>query len=249
LREGNAFKMSIDDLKEKITPKTKMLVLCNPHNPTGTLLGKSDLMAIAEVAREHNFLILVDEAYEHFIYDGNQHVSIASLPMMKERTITVQSTSKVYNMHGWRIGWMVGDEEVMERILAIHSHLITSPTSFAQAGALAAVQKSIGMGEVPLSEIAKKYERNRDAMIHGLRNIPGVTCVMPSGGYFAFPNIKSFGKTSKEMANYLIETARVGTTPGIAFGKNGEGHLRFLFLSPIQEIEEGLDRVKQALRK
>jgi aspartate/methionine/tyrosine aminotransferase len=247
LKEENAFKMSIHDLKERITPKTKMLVLCNPHNPTGTLLEQSDLMAIAEMARKHSFLVLVDEAYEHFTYDGYGHISMASLPKMKERTITVQTTSKVYNMHGWRVGWIVANEEIIERMLAIHSHLITSPTSFAQAGAVSALQESIGMGEVPLSEIAGKYQGNRDAMIDGLRGIPGVTCVKSNGGYFAFPNIKSFGKTSRGMAHYLLETARVATTPGDAFGENGEGHLRFLFLSPIPEIEEGVERVKVAL--
>jgi len=249
LKEENAFKMSIHELRERVTPKTKMLILCNPHNPTGTVLEQSDLIPIAEMARKHNFLVLVDEAYEHFTYDGHEHISMASLPKMKGRTITVQTTSKVYNMHGWRVGWVVANEEIIERMLAIHSHLITSPTSFAQAGAVSALQESIGMGEVPLSEISRRYQRNRDAIIDGLRSIPGVTCVRSTGGYFAFPNVKSFGKTSREMAHYLLETARVATTPGDAFGKNGEGHLRFLFLSPPPEIEEGIERVKRSLEE
>lgn len=246
--EENGFKFTIDDLRAKITPRTRLLILCNPHNPTGRVLDRAALEAIAEVAREHEFSVLMDEAYERFVYDGNAHVSLAALEGMWSRTITVQTTSKIYNMFGWRIGWIAARAEIIEKILTINSHSITCPTSFAQAGAAAALGADIGQGDLPIQEIVANYERQRNVLVAGLRAIPGVSCEMPGGAYFVFPNIRSFGKSSRDISRHLLEDAGVATLPGSDFGNQGEGHVRLVFNAPVPEIERGLEKISAVLR-
>ena len=247
--EANGFGFDIERLRENITSRTKLLILCNPDNPTGRVLDRSDLEAIAQLAREFNFVVIVDEAYENFIYDGRKHVSLASLDGMRQRTITIQTVSKIYNMFGWRIGWIVADKDVIRSILTVHSRAVGCPVSFAQAGAAAVLGDTLAQGDVPISQIVKNYELQRNAMVEGLGNIPGVTCGKPQGAYFTFPNINSFGLSSVDMATYLLEEVKVATTPGSAFGALGEGHLRLLINAPIEEIERGVARIAQALSK
>jgi aspartate/methionine/tyrosine aminotransferase len=247
--EENEFKINIQDLQKLITPKTKMIILCNPNNPTGNVLEKSDLESIANVAKQHDLLVMVDECYEQFQYDGRKHTSMASLNGMRERTITIGTTSKIYNMFGWRIGWVISSAEIIKPTLAIHSHSVTCPTSFAQAGAVAALKADIVQGDVPLKEMIQNYQKQRDALIKGFLQIPDVTCVKPLGAYFAFPNFKKYGKTSAELCNYFIDEARIGSTPGSSFGSQGEGHLRFVFNSPEGEIASGMERIASALGK
>ena len=247
--EANGFGFNVERLREKITSRTKLLILCNPDNPTGRVLDRSDLEAIAQLAREFNFVVIVDEAYENFTYDGRKHVSLASLDGMWQRTITIQTVSKIYNMFGWRIGWIVADKDVIRSILAVHSRAVGCPVSFAQAGAAAVLGDTLAQGDVPISQIVKNYELQRNAMVEGLVSIPGVTCGKPAGAYFTFPNIKSFGLSSVEMATYLLEEARVATTPGSAFGALGEGHLRLVINAPVEEIERGVAKLGHALAK
>ena len=169
LARGDGFAFDIDALRDRVTARTRVLLLCNPDNPTGIVLRRADLEAVAETARAHDLFVVVDEAYEHFVYDGREHVSLASLEDIRDRTVTVQTTSKVYNMFGWRIGWVVADARVMQSILAIHSHSVSCPTSFAQAGAAAVLGESLGEGGMPFAELAATYERRRDAMVEALR--------------------------------------------------------------------------------
>lgn len=248
LIEDNGFNFTIDDLHDKITPRTRLIMLCNPHNPTGRVLDRAALEAIARVAREHDIYVLMDEAYERFMYDGRGHVSMAALDGMWSRTITVQTTSKIYNMFGWRVGWIAARAELIKKFLTINSHSITCPTSFAQAGAAAALGADIGQGDLPIATIVQNYERQRNALVAGLRAIPGITCEMPSGAYFVFPNIRSFGLSSREISLHLLENAGVATLPGSDFGNQGEGHLRLVFNAPVAEIERGLEKIATALR-
>ena len=248
LIEDNGFNFTIDDLHDKITPRTRLIILCNPHNPTGRVLDRAALEAIARVAREHDIYVLMDEAYERFMYDGRGHVSMAALDGMWSRTITVQTTSKIYNMFGWRVGWIAARAELIEKFLTINSHSITCPTSFAQAGAAAALGADIGQGDLPIATIVQNYERQRNALVAGLRAIPGITCEMPSGAYFVFPNIRRFGLSSREISLHLLENAGVATLPGSDFGNQGEGHLRLVFNAPVAEIERGLEKMATALR-
>lgn len=249
LLNTDGFKFSIERLRERITPRSKLLILCNPDNPTGRMLERSDLEAIARLAVESNLVVVSDEAYENFAYDGRRHFSIAAIDGMHDRTITIQTVSKIYNMFGWRVGWMVAEASMIERLLSVHHRIVGCPTSFAQAGAQAVLGDDLAQGDIPIAQIVENYQRQRDIMVQGLAGIPGVTCWKPQGAYFVFPNIASFGLTSLEMASYLLEEANVATTPGSAFGALGEGHLRMLFASPTPEIEKGIERISQALGK
>ena len=168
---------------------------------------------------------------------------------MAERTITAQTVSKIYNMAGWRVGWVVANRNVIDRMLAIHTHLVSCPTTFAQAGVAAVISAGIGEGDLPLGEIVANYETQRNSMVNGLRNIDGLSCFMPEGAFFAFPNIKKFGKNSVDMSRYLLDQARVSTIPGSAFGEGGEGHVRVVFKTNVKEIERGLHRIAEALSK
>lgn len=247
--EENGFKLDVDDLRNRITSKSRVLILCDPHNPTGRMLERADLETIAQVARDHDLLVIMDEAYERFTYDGRKHVSMASLEGMWERTITIQTASKIYNMYGWRVGWIAANKQISEKIQAINSHSITCPTSFAQAGAAAALRNSMGFGDLPISTLMRNHQSQRDALVKGLRSIPGVTCELPMGAFFAFPNFKKFCMTSVELSTYLLENAGVATWAGSFFGDQGEGHLRLVFNSPIPEIEDGLEKMKKSLNR
>ena len=247
LREGRGFVLDAKDLRERITSRSRLVLLCNPHNPTGCTHDEHSLRAIAEVVIEHDLAIVVDESYERLVYDGRPHVTMASLPGMRERTVTVQTTSKVYNMAGWRVGWLTAPPELVQKVLAIQSNSITCPTSFAQAGAVAALREPIGMGDRPIADLLREFSARRDALVAGLRAISGVTCVKAAGGFFVFPDFSSFGLDSASLSRHLLENVGVATVPGSAFGSAGEGHLRVLFASPIEEIEIGVGRMAQSL--
>lgn len=248
LIEKDGFRFRIEDLEKRITRKTRLILLCNPHNPTGRVFTRADLEAIARIAVERDLLVLMDEAYEKFIYDGHAHVSIATLQGMRERTITVQTASKIYNMFGWRVGWVVAPAEISARIQMVSSHSITCVTSFAQAGAAAALAQPIAQGGITMAALNRNYQQQRDALMTGFREIPGITCQVPAGAYFAFPRIKSFGLTSQAMTDALFEKVHVSCIPGSVFGKRGEGHLRFVFNAPVSEIEAGVAGLKQFFR-
>lgn len=249
LAEEKGFRTTTESFRQRITPKTKLLILSNPHNPTGRCLNRDELTEIAALAQEFDLRVLMDEAYEHFVYDNNKLVSMASIPGMFERTITAQTVSKIYNMAGWRVGWIAASAGVINQMLSIHTHLVTCPTTFAQAGVKAAIAAGIGEGDLALSDIVANYEDQRNAMVNGLRNIDGVSCFMPEGAFFAFPNIRKFGMTSIDMSRYLLDQARVATIPGSAFGNAGEGHLRVVFKSGVAEIERGLECIAEALSR
>lgn len=248
LVERDGFRFSIAALRRRITPRTRLLVLCNPHNPTGRVFDRVELEAIATVVRDHDLKVIMDEAYEHFLFDGRHHVSMAALAGMRARTVTVQTASKTYNMFGWRIGWIVAPPELSEKFQMIASHSFTCVTSFAQAGAAAALDGTIVQGTLTLPELIDDYEEQRNTLVEGLRAIPGVTCVMPQGAYFAFPNLKRFKLPSQELSERLVTEARVSAIAGSVFGRRGEGHLRFVFNAPVPEIKAGLAQLQRCLR-
>ena len=248
LREQDGFRFSMDDLVKRITPRTKMLILCNPHNPTGRVFDRTDLEAIAKVAIEHNLLVLMDEAYEHFLFDGLPHISLATLDGMRERTITIQTASKTFNMFGWRVGWIVAPAAISEKIQLITSHSFSCVTSFAQAGAAAALDGDIVQGKFGIAELVKGYQAQRDALMAGLRDMPGVSCVAPRGAYFVFPRFKGFHLTSLALSQQMMQQAHVSGQPGSAFGKRGENHMRFVFNAPVHEILEGMEKLGAFLK-
>lgn len=249
VHESNEFHINVEDIRERVTSRTRVLLLCNPHNPTGAVLNSSELTEIGNLAHEHDLVIVVDEAYDSLVYDNHTHVSLATLDGMRERTITVQTCSKIYNMGGWRVGWIIGPADTMNRIEAIQSTAISCPTSFAQAGVAAALNGSVGMGDEPIDRLLIRLARHRDRLVGGLRQIPGVTCVQASGGLFVFPNLSAFSTNSSDLSEHLLNDAGIVTVPGDAFGDHGEGHVRMLFTAPEEEITRGLDLLTTSLAK
>ena len=247
LIEKNGFRFDLDQLRKRITSRTKALILCNPHNPTGRVFDRADLQGIAKVVIKHDLYVLMDEAYEHFMFDAVPHISIATIKGMRERTITIQTASKTYNMFGWRVGWIVAPAAVSEKIQLIASHSFSCVTSFAQAGAAAALDGTLAQGNFTIAKLVKRYQVQRDAFMKGLRAIPGVSCVVPRGAYFAFPKFSGYGLNSVDLCKRLMSEVQVSGQPGSAFGKKGEDHIRFVFNAPVPDINAGLEKLQSVL--
>lgn len=247
LSAGSGFRLPLDRMRAAVTDRTRVLLLCNPHNPTGRVLNHAELEGVAALAVEHDLAVIMDEAYEHFVFDGRRHQSLAAIPGMHERTVTVQTISKVYNMAGWRVGWLVAPDWLACRILDVHTHAVTCPAVVMQAGAEAVIRGRIGEGDLPFTSIVENYSLQRDAMVDGLSAIPGVRCVRSEGGYFVFPDFSAFGMNSSAMSEYLLDTAHVAATPGSAFGAAGEGFLRLVIKAKPSEIRRGVARIAEAL--
>lgn len=242
VKEENDFRISCEDVESALTPRTKMLIINSPNNPTGAVFTKADLEAIADLARARDLLVLSDEIYEKIIYDA-EHYSIASFPGMKDRTITVNGFSKTYAMTGWRIGYLATGKELVRRIMLMHSNSVTCACSFAQKAATVALKGP----QREVEEMVREYRRRRDLIINELAKMSDITCKTPKGSFYAFPNISQLGKSSQEIAQFLLDSARVATVPGSAFGKEGEGHLRLSFASAYEDIKQALERMKVAL--
>ncbi len=247
LSEENGFVLTAESLKEKITERTKALVLNTPSNPTGAVIPRTELEKIGEICLENNILIISDECYEEFCYD-EEHVSIASLSKeIRDITFTVNAFSKSYSMTGWRLGWVAAQEEYIKKITIIQSQTISNPTSFAMYGALAALEDK---GKFP-SMMKEEFRKRRDFVIGEFLSIEGITCPVPKGAFYAFPNIKAYIigniKNDIELTAYLLEEARVAVVPGSAFGK--EGYIRLSYATSMENLKEGMKRIKEALSK
>lgn len=241
--EEDCFHVKAANLEKFITDRTKLIMINSPCNPTGSVTPREDLEEIAELAKEHDLIIVSDEPYEKILFDQNEHFSIATLPGMFERTITANSFSKTYAMTGWRIGYGVAEEETvkaMTRVLASSTSNVTAAVQLAAVEALRGSQTCV-------AEMNAEYLKRRDILVKGLNEIKGISCIVPEGAFYAFPNIKETGMTSQEAAIRLLEEAQVVTTPGSAFGPAGEGYLRFSFAASEEDIREALLRVKNFL--
>jgi len=245
--EEEGFKLSPEALEDAITPKAKALIINSPSNPAGTAYTREELEALVEVALRHDLWIISDEVYEHIVYDGFKHVSVASLaPEVKERTIVVNALSKTYSMTGWRMGYAAGPKEVIAAMGKVQSQSTSNPTSFAQKGAVAALRGP--QGEV--AKMREEYQRRRDLIWQLLTSIEGVSCFKPLGAFYVFPSFKAYlggkVKDSTELGAYLLEEAQVAVVPGVEFGK--EGYLRLSFPVSPELIEEGVRRIAEAVR-
>ena len=245
-REEDDWKASCADLESHIGPKTKGLVINSPNNPTGEVLTRSDLESIAEVAKKHDIFVVSDEAYEKLVYDGIKHHSIASLPDMKERTITLFSFSKNYAMTGWRLGYVVGPEDFINRANVIHQAVMEHVTSHVQMAGLTALKGS----QNHVTEMVRELDRRRRLLVEGLNTTRGIHCKMPKGAFYAFPCIKELGMSSQQFTERLLEEGKVSVTPGTAFGKCGEGYVRIAYSQRnVDEIKKGLDRITSVVGK
>ncbi|MCI8610135.1 MAG: pyridoxal phosphate-dependent aminotransferase [Firmicutes bacterium] len=240
-REENQFRVTAEDIKAKITPKTKAILINSPCNPTGAVLTEADIREIAKVALEHDLIVISDEPYEAIIYDGQKSFSMGSIPEMKDHVITVNSFSKSYAMTGWRIGYVVAPVEVRERMTLLQESMgssVTAACQMAAAEALTGPQESV-------EEMKRQYERRRDILVEGLNQVQGFSCIKPGGAFYAFANVKSFGIPSQELAVKILDQVQVLATPGSAFGDGGEGFLRFSYASSEEAIREGIERLKK----
>jgi aspartate/methionine/tyrosine aminotransferase len=244
LREELEFRFDIDELRAAISPRTKLIILNSPQNPTGSVLEKSDLEAIARLAQEHDLWVLSDEIYRHLTYSGEFH-SIASLPGMQERTVILDGFSKSYAMTGWRLGYgiMPGDLAELVTRLAINSH--SCVTAFVQRGGVAALHGP----QDSVYAMAQAFRTRRDLIAKGLNEIPGWTCLSPRGAFYVFPNIKASGLDSGRMADYLLERAGVAVLPGTAFGAHGEGYLRLSYANSEANLQKALERIYEAVTR
>lgn len=241
-RAEDGFKINIDLLKKKATPKTKLLIINSPSNPTGAVLTRKNFEEIADIAVEKDFFVLSDEIYEKIIY-GEKHVSMASLNGMKDKVITVNGFSKAYSMTGWRIGYACASKQITDAMINMQSHSASNVTSFVQKAAIAAV---IGDQECVRSMVSE-FKKRRDILVKLLNEIENVTCTKPEGAFYAFPDFSHYEKDSVKLANRLLENAKVATIPGAAFGKSCAGNIRLSYAASMENIEEGVSRIRKAL--
>ncbi len=243
LKEKNEFRLTKEELLEKITDKTKMLVLPFPNNPTGAVLRREDLEAIAEVVIEKDLFVLSDEIYSELTY-GEDHVSIASLPGMWERTLTINGFSKSYAMTGWRLGYICGPQKIVEQMTKIHQFAIMCAPTTAQYAAVEALRN--GDGDVAMMREA--YNQRRRFLMHEFKRM-GLKCFEPFGAFYVFPSIKEFGLSSDEFAMRLLEEEHVAVVPGTAFGECGEGFLRISYAYSIEALKTALARIERFIER
>ena len=232
--------MTAEEIKAKITTRTKAIILNSPCNPTGAVLTEADIRQIAAVAVEHNLIVISDEPYEAIIYDGQKNFSIGSIPEMKDLVITINSFSKSYAMTGWRIGYVAAPVEVRKQMTLLQESMGSSVTAACQIAACEAITGS----QESVEGMRSQYERRRDILVEGLNQVQGFSCIKPGGAFYVFPNVKSFGISSQDLAVKILDQVQVLTTPGSAFGDSGEGYLRFSYASSEETIREGLTRLK-----
>jgi len=241
LREENDFRLVPEDVEKKVTPRTKMLILNSPHNPCGSTLLKEDVEGLADIAKENDLWVISDEVYSKIQYEGKFH-SIFSEPDMKERAILVDGFSKAYAMTGWRLGYAVGNPEVIAHMVRLEINICSCAASFAQVAAIEALRGP----QDCVKQMVREYDKRRKAMVSGLNSIKGFSCKLPSGTFYVFPNIKGLGLKSEELMKFLLDKARVATLHGDCFGEYGEGYLRLSYATNLENIKEGLNRIKAA---
>ena len=244
-REENEFVPSIRDFRSLISPKTKMIVLTSPNNPTGAVAGADALDHLAKLAMEKDLFVISDEIYESMVYDGNRHISIASLSGMKERTIIVNGFSKKYSMTGWRLGWICSSRELMSAMLRIHQYTTVCATTFAQYGALEALTGP----QEEINAMLAEFDRRRKLVYGELSNMPGITTLNPKGAFYIFPNITGTGKSSEEITRFLLEEAKIAVVPGSVFGNYGEGYIRISYANSYENLETAMSNMRAALAK
>lgn len=245
LLEENDYQIDLDEIRRKITEKTRALVIVTPNNPTGGVLCTRVLKELADIAIENDIVIIADEVYERLVYSQAQHVSIASLPGMKERTVTLNGFSKAYSMTGWRVGYVAAPKELILTLNKIHQHTTVCANSFSQKASVIALKNE---GD-EVKEMVAEYERRRDYAVAAINAVDGISCLAPKGAFYIFINVKSLGLSSAEIAQYLLEHAKIALVPGDVFGHNGEGYLRMSFAASYEDIVEGCSRLAKAVEE
>jgi aspartate aminotransferase len=243
LSADDNFAITEERLRPYITPRTRALILCTPNNPTGRVVTEEELATVARLAQEYDFYVLSDEIYEKLVYDGAVHRSIAALPGMWERTLTLNGFSKAYAMTGWRLGFLAAPQPIVKQILKVHSHSVTCAASFSQRGAIVALNGPQDF----IAEMVTAYDRRRHLVTDGLNAIPGVRCSLPEGAFYALADIRGTGLTSAECAELLITEAGVAVTPGNAFGAAAEGFIRLSYATSDELLQRSIAQMGKVL--
>jgi aspartate aminotransferase len=243
LLESKGFSFDIEDLRSRITPKTRMIVINSPQNPTGGILTQDDLRQIAELAVKHNLWVLADEIYGRITYDGFQNYTIASYPGMMERTIILDGFSKTYAMTGWRLGFGIMPAELAAVVAKLQTNVASCTASFIQ---VAGIEALTGPQDW-VDNVVAEFRRRRDFIVDGMNSLPGFKCHKPLGAFYVFPNTQGTGIDSKTLAAKILNEAGVACLSGHTFGKYGEGYVRFSYANSIENIEKGIDRIRKLL--
>jgi aspartate/methionine/tyrosine aminotransferase len=241
LLEENEFRMNPDDIKGRITKKTKLIIVNSPQNPTGSMMTRSEMDDIAELAEDHDIFVISDEIYSKMTYDTD-HYTPTSRDEAKERTILLDGFSKYYAMTGWRLGYMVTPIKMAERLQDFLVSAVSCTAAFTQWAGVEALTGDQSF----IPEMMARFKEKRDRIIEGLNTIPGFSCQVPKGAFYAFPNIKETGMTSQECADHLLYNAGVAVLPGTSFGPYGEGYLRFSYATTLENIAEAIVRIKDS---
>jgi len=241
LLEENEFRMNPDDIKKRITKKTKLIIVNSPQNPTGSVMTKSELEEIAMLAEEHDIFVVSDEIYSKMTYD-TKHYTATSRDEAKERTVLLDGFSKYYAMTGWRLGFIVAPKKLAERLQDFLVSAISCTSDFTQR---AGVEGLTGNQDF-ISKMMKRFKEKRDRIVKGLNSIPGFSCLYPRGAFYAFPNIKKTGMNSQECADHLLYKAGVAVLPGTAFGPYGEGYIRFSYANTLENIDLAIKKIKES---
>ena len=242
LHESRDFNIDVDEVAGQVTPRTRLMIINSPNNPCGSVMDRSDLEALADLAREHEITVLSDEIYSRFLYEG-VHSSITTFPGLRERTIILDGFSKTYAMTGWRVGFGVMPLELVEPI----SRLVTNSVSCTASATQMAVMEAMDGPQDEPNEMVAEFRRRRDIIVDGLNAIPGIRCATPKGAFYVFPNIEDTGMTSRALADALLEEAGVASLSGESFGAFGKGYLRFSFANSPENIRKALDRIETYL--
>ena len=242
LREENDFCMDPDLMASRLSPRTCLVIIISPNNPTGGVESRDSLARLAGVLRRNDAWILSDEVYSHLIFEGS-HCSIASFDGMAEKTIILDGFSKTYSMTGWRLGWGIMPLELAPHITRLVINSVSCTSGFSQKGGLGAISTL----EHTLPPMLEEFRGRRDVIVAGLNQIRGIRCAEPRGTFYAFPNVSSLGRKSREVADYLLDRAGVACLSGTAFGSEGEGYLRLSFAASVEKIRTALARIKDAL--
>ncbi|MDG2223816.1 MAG: pyridoxal phosphate-dependent aminotransferase [Rubripirellula sp.] len=240
LVEANGFSFDLDVLRQRISERTKLIVLNSPSNPTGGVIPLSDLEEVAKLAQRHNCWVLSDEIYSRMCFDGVKAPSVASIDGMAERTIVVDGFSKTYAMTGWRLGYGVMPERLASKVNLLAVHAFGCTAQFTQFAGLEAITGP----QTQIDTLMAEYQRRRDVLVDGLNSITGISCRKPAGAFYAFPNVQSLGESSEAIADRLLSETGVALLPGNAFGAAGEGYLRICFAKPIPELLQAVERMR-----
>lgn len=244
LHESKDFNIDIGEVAAQVTPRTKLMIINSPNNPCGSVIDKEDLRALAEMAVENDIIVLSDEIYSRFLYEGEHH-SIAAFPGMVERTVILDGFSKTYAMTGWRAGYGVMPLELVEPISRLVTNSVSCTASFTQM----AILEAMNGPQDDANAMVAEFKKRRDIIVNGLNQIPGIRCAMPNGAFYVLPNIEGTGMSSRDFADRLLQEAGVASLAGESFGEYGKGYVRFSFANSAENIKKALDRISKFVAK